>query len=76
MHVLISGGTGFIGKALQKKLYEAGHQTSILSRGKGNVAWDPNEHFLAENAFDGIDAIVHLAGENIGAKRWTASRKK
>ncbi len=76
MHVLISGGTGFIGKALQKKLHEAGHQTSILSRGKGNVAWDPNEHFLDENAFDGIDAIVHLAGENIGAKRWTASRKK
>ena len=75
MRVLISGGTGFIGRALQKKLQQAGHNVAILSRSGGDVTWDPSKNYIQENAFEKIDAIIHLAGENIGAKRWTASRK-
>lgn len=75
MHILITGGTGLIGRALQASLKKAGHQISILSRKGGDVNWNPNQHWIQENALDNIDAIIHLAGENIGAKRWTASRK-
>lgn len=76
MKILISGGTGFIGQALKQKLMASGHQVAILSRSKGAVLWNPEQSFLAENAFDGIDALIHLAGENIGAKRWTPTRKR
>jgi uncharacterized protein (TIGR01777 family) len=76
MKILISGGTGFIGQSLQKTLEKAGHSITILSRSKGDVTWDPSKHWIQENAFENIDAIIHLAGENIGSKRWTFKRKK
>lgn len=73
MHILITGGTGFIGQALQAHLHALGHQTRILSRRNG---WDISKGHLAADAFDNIDAIVHLAGAGIAEKRWTVSRKK
>ncbi|MEY4383460.1 MAG: hypothetical protein RI995_1002, partial [Bacteroidota bacterium] len=75
MNILISGGSGFIGKALQKTFAQAGHSTFILSRSNGDFSWDPTRQWIQENALENIDAIIHLAGENIGAKRWTDSRK-
>ncbi len=75
MNVLISGGTGLIGQALQQTLKQAGHHVSILSRSRGAISWDPSKQWIQENAFDNIDAIIHLAGENIGEKPWTESRK-
>jgi len=75
MNILISGGTGLIGKALRKTLEKEGHQVFILSRSAGDVSWNPATHWIQENAFEKIDAIVHLAGENIGAKPWTEKRK-
>jgi len=76
MNLLISGGNGFIGKALAKYLQAAGHQTFVLSRTKGDVLWNPAENWIQENAFKNIDAVIHLAGENIGESRWTTERKK
>lgn len=76
MNLLISGGNGFIGKTLAKFLQDAGHQTFVLSRTKGDVLWNPTENWIQENAFENIDAVIHLAGENIGESRWTAQRKK
>lgn len=76
MNLLISGGNGFIGKTLAKFLQDAGHQTFVLSRTKGDVLWNPTENWIQENAFKNIDAVIHLAGENIGEIRWTAQRKK
>jgi uncharacterized protein (TIGR01777 family) len=73
MHVLITGGTGFIGQALQKYLANAGHEVRILSRNSG---WDVVNQTMAPHVLDGIDAIVNLAGAGIADKRWTPARKK
>lgn len=73
MHVLITGGTGFIGQALQKFLVHAGHEVRILSRKSG---WDVVHQKIDPRVLDGIDAIVHLAGAGIADKRWTNTRKR
>jgi uncharacterized protein (TIGR01777 family) len=73
MRILITGGTGFIGKELQAHLEALGHQTRILSRRNG---WDISTGYLAADALENIDAIVHLAGAGIADKRWTDARKK
>lgn len=81
-NVLISGGSGFIGKHLTHLLIEKGFTVSILSRStKQNSAdisyykWDVPNHFIDENAILKADYIIHLAGENIAGKRWSAKRK-
>lgn len=81
-NVLISGGSGFIGKYLSRLLIEKGFSVSILSRSaKQNTAdvsyykWDVPNGLLDENAIVNADYIVHLAGENLGDKRWTTKRK-
>jgi uncharacterized protein len=82
-NVLISGGSGFIGKKLTNLLIENGYSVSILSRSKKQNAtvisyfqWDVFKHFIEEEAVLKADYIIHLAGENIAEKRWTAERKE
>jgi uncharacterized protein (TIGR01777 family) len=82
-NVLLTGGSGFIGKKLTELLIENGFSVSILSRtAKQNYAdisyfqWDVESGTIDEEAILKADYVIHLAGENIGAKRWTASRKK
>ena len=82
-NVLISGGSGFIGKHLTNLLIENGFSVSILSRNaKQNTAdimyykWDITTHFIEEEAVIKADYILHLAGENIAEKPWTAKRKE
>ena len=82
-NVLISGGSGFIGKHLTNLLIENGFSVSILSRSsKQNTAdvtyykWDIATHFIEEEAVIKADYILHLAGENIAEKPWTAKRKE
>jgi len=81
-NVLISGGTGFIGKHLTNLLIENGFSVSILSRSdKQNTLevfyykWDVFSNYIDEKAVLNADFIIHLAGENIAEKRWTAKRK-
>ena len=81
-NVLISGGSGFIGSHLTTLLLAKGYSVSILSRSekqnKENVfyyKWDVARQFIEEEAVLKADYIIHLAGENIGEKRWTAKRK-
>lgn len=80
--VLITGGNGLIGRNLSKKLLERGYEVSVLSRsskparGCKVFLWDPEHQQLEDEAIDTADYIIHLAGENIGSKRWTAKRKK
>jgi hypothetical protein len=79
MNILISGGTGLVGGELTRLLTDNGHRVTILSRKKMNkpgfVQWDINNNYLQEGAFDGIDTIIHLAGEGIADKLWTDQRK-
>lgn len=82
-NVLITGGTGFIGKYLTRLLIANGYSVSILSRSiKQNTAdisyfcWDIANHFIDEKAVLKADYIIHLAGEGIADERWTAKRKE
>lgn len=80
--ILISGGTGLIGKALSKLLISRGYEVRILSRNpkqSKNIKsffWDVEHQQIDETAFDGIEHIVHLAGESIADKRWSDKRKQ
>jgi uncharacterized protein (TIGR01777 family) len=84
MKVVVSGGTGFIGRALVARLRQGGHDVAVLSRSgtRSNlppeirvVPWPPGAGGSREPTFEGADAIVNLAGENV-AQRWTASAKE
>ena len=81
MKVLISGSTGLVGSALVKLLTSDGHNVTRLVRPggpitHGSVLWDPQNGLLDSEAIEGHDAVVHLAGENIAARRWTPDQKK
>jgi uncharacterized protein len=79
--VLISGGSGLVGKYLTEALLSEGYKVSHFSRnadqsGKVNVfRWDPARNSIDLSAFETIDYLIHLAGSNIGEKRWTRERK-
>jgi uncharacterized protein len=82
-NVLITGGTGFVGKHLTDLLIKNGFSVSILSRNKKQNSvdisyfrWDVSTGFIEEEAVLGADFIIHLAGENIADKRWTKDRKE
>ena len=80
MNILVSGSHGFIGSALIPSLTTGGHRVIRLVRSpsptrEGEVSWDPARETLATARLGPIDALVHLAGENLAAGRWTAARK-
>jgi uncharacterized protein (TIGR01777 family) len=79
--ILITGGSGLIGRYLTSALLAEGYVVSHLSRngttGKVKVfKWDPENKYIDPAAFDGVDYLIHLAGANIGEKRWTRRRKE
>lgn len=80
--ILISGGTGLVGKALTKRLISEGHEVRILSRNPKSSTqmksfyWNVEKNEIDEKAFDGVEYIVHLAGSGIADKRWTDARKR
>jgi uncharacterized protein (TIGR01777 family) len=79
MDVLVSGSTGLIGSALVRALVDGGHRVRRLRRdaatGGDDVAWDIDGGTIDVRALEGIDAVVHLAGEGIGEHRWTDAQK-
>ncbi|MDP9075688.1 MAG: TIGR01777 family oxidoreductase [Actinomycetota bacterium] len=79
MKVLVSGSTGLIGSALLPALRAHDHEVVSLVRrrpGSGEVGWDPADGVLDPADLAGIDSVVHLAGEGIGNKRWSAAQKQ
>jgi uncharacterized protein (TIGR01777 family) len=80
--VLITGGTGLIGRHLASLLLRNGYNVSVLSRNETyyekvkSFKWDPEKQTITSVAVDGVDYVVHLAGANLGEKRWTRSRKE
>ncbi|MBI5362239.1 MAG: TIGR01777 family protein [Planctomycetes bacterium] len=74
MKVLVTGASGFVGRALVPALKAAGHSVVTVGRGRGaDVAW--NDADLARAVAES-DVIVHLAGANLFAKRWSAAFKR
>jgi uncharacterized protein (TIGR01777 family) len=76
--VLIAGGTGLIGQRLKQLLENKGHTVLVLTRRpKANheVFWDPSQQQIDIEKLRTVQCIINLCGENIGAARWTASRK-
>ena len=80
MRVLVSGSTGLIGSELVMKLREHGDEVVRLVRSRptadDQVFWDPVAGQLDQQAVEGFDAVVHLAGAGIGDKRWSESRRR
>ncbi|HEX2289579.1 MAG TPA: NAD-dependent epimerase/dehydratase family protein, partial [Pseudonocardiaceae bacterium] len=78
MDVVVSGSSGLIGTALKAALETAGHRVIPLSRSKGNAGalhWDPEGGDIDAGGLEGVHAVVHLAGEGIGNKRWNEEQK-
>ncbi|MDQ0256879.1 uncharacterized protein (TIGR01777 family) [Evansella vedderi] len=84
MKVAIAGGSGFIGRAITKKLVEEGNDVYILTRNASNreketgvtyVEW-LREGAKPEEKLEDVDAFVNLAGENLNSGRWTSSKKE
>lgn len=81
-HILVTGGTGLLGKKLTNALLGNGYSVSHLSRKQGADArvktylWDIHKGIIDDNCIDGVDTIIHLAGSGIADGRWTDERKK
>ncbi len=79
MRILLSGASGLVGTALTTALVAEGHGVGRLVRpeaghaGTGDVAWDIGSGTIDAAALAGFDAVVHLAGANVAALRWTAA---
>jgi uncharacterized protein (TIGR01777 family) len=81
MQILITGSRGLVGSALIPALGAEGHRVVRLVRTKPATEkdclhWDPAAGILDATSFEGIDGVVHLAGENIAGGRWTVERKE
>ena len=76
---LVTGASGLIGSSLVHKLHALGHEVRTLSRNPGAKEsafhWNPTTGEMDEQALEGIDVLVHLAGANIG-QRWTKNHKE
>ncbi len=72
MRILLTGGTGFVGSALNEALKSQGHETVLLTR---HDVPAPGAA-LATQWLDGIDVVVNMAGESIAGGRWTAAYKQ
>lgn len=86
MKVAITGATGLIGKKLTKKLIERGDEVFILSssvdsakqilpNASGYIEWGNNSNAW-QSELSGVEAVIHLAGENVMGRRWSAAHKK
>ena len=76
MKIAVTGASGLIGSALRPVLQTAGHECVGLARTGAEPSWEPATGTVTPGALDGIDAVVHLAGENIAGGRWSAARKR
>ena len=80
--ILISGGSGLLGRALSDELLKNGHEVAWLSRTPGKYdkikayKWEIKSNTIDEGALNWADTIVHLAGAGVAEERWTDSRKE
>jgi uncharacterized protein (TIGR01777 family) len=80
MKILITGASGLIGKALQKSFGEKGYEMLLAGRGRpekpNEIQWDVETGFAEPGRLEGLDAVIHLAGETVSGIRWTEEKKK
>jgi uncharacterized protein len=79
--IAITGATGLIGRALHDSLVADGHRIVRVVRdprgaASGDVVWDPEGGSIDAAGLEGVDAVVHLAGEPIGSSRWTDETRR
>ena len=77
--IAISGASGLVGRTLTQRMASRGAQIRPLVRGsvpsERDIPWQPGQPVSPEH-WEGVDALVHLAGENIASGRWTSARKE
>lgn len=80
MKVLITGASGLIGKALQASFEAKGYDMLLASRSEPeddkHIRWSIEEGFTNPAELEGVDVVIHLAGENVSGLRWTDEKKK
>ncbi len=78
MRVAVTGANGLVGSDLAAFLSTGGHEVARIVRrpGPGDIGWDPAADRIDAEALEGVDAVVHLAGENIAAGRWSDESKR
>jgi uncharacterized protein (TIGR01777 family) len=80
LRVAITGASGLVGSALRRHLAAGGHEVVQLVRkpstSPATITWDPETGATDPARLEGLDAVVHLAGENIAGGRWNAARKR
>jgi len=87
MHIVMTGGTGFIGRSLCASLCQEGHRVTLLTRrmeeaqrscgsSVTDVEWNGREAGAWEHCLEGADAVINLAGAPIADGRWTDARKR
>ena len=77
MRIAVTGSRGFLGSALASFLAQQHHEVVRVVRSgaaAGDIVWDPAAGRVPSGAFDGVDGVVHLAGESL-AGRWTPAKK-
>jgi uncharacterized protein (TIGR01777 family) len=76
MDVAITGASGLIGSALADALRARGDTVVTIGRGSdADMRWDPMAGTIDHDPLDGVTAVVHLAGESLGEKKWTPEQK-
>lgn len=80
MKILLTGASGLVGSTLAAAFAKDGHSVLRAVRGatkdSSSIRWDPAKGELDASRLEGVDAVIHLAGENIAAGRWSETRKK
>jgi uncharacterized protein (TIGR01777 family) len=80
MNIAVTGSSGLIGTALLGALRAEGHEVRCVVRrpaksGAHEIPWDPERGTIDAADFSGVDAVVHLAGAGVAARRWSESYK-
>jgi uncharacterized protein (TIGR01777 family) len=78
LHVAVTGASGLVGSSLCAFLSTAGHRVSRIGRDPetSDITWDPSTNTIDWSALEGLDAVIHLAGESILGLRWTRAKKR
>ena len=78
MRIAVTGSSGLVGRELIRYLEQQGDFVTRIVRAVASaqeIHWDPAKGEIDSAALEGFDCVIHLAGENIGDRRWTAAQK-